>query len=172
MLSILHKRKNKKLVLELANTIRLAAREPVFYTAYGVPDTRQGRLDLLIFQLCILSAGLAGHAGGHRLAQPVFDAILRDIQESLRQIGVGDLSVPHKMKAIMRAANGLSDLFYKNAENAEVLVQAIQKNLYHGQCEDKSVLNDMVSYVQANMAALAQTGGEGFAFTLPERQAA
>ena len=168
----LNKWKNKKQINALADDIRNAARHPVFYTDYRVPDTRQGRLDLLLFQLCIVSAGLAHHAGGHRLAQPVFDIILAEIQESLRQIGVGDLSIPHKMKAIMRAANGLSDQFYRLKDDPEGLQALIARNLYHNEVGDAAILAAMAGYVRAHMDRLAGQGAESFSFTVLQGQAA
>ncbi len=84
-----------------------AARAPAFYAELGVPDTLDGRFDLIGLHAFLLIRRLQ-HAPppGPDLAQAVFDAMFRDMDRNLREIGVGDLSVARKMKQMWEAFHG------------------------------------------------------------------
>lgn len=83
------------------------ARRPIFYTEYGVPDTLDGRFDLLILHAWMIFRRL-GHDGGHgrALAQATFDLLFADLDSSLREMGVGDLTVPKKIRRMTEAFYG------------------------------------------------------------------
>jgi cytochrome b pre-mRNA-processing protein 3 len=77
------------------------AREPVFYTSYGVPDTHDGRLELIQLHVILLLRRLQrGDEGGRLLGQALFDVFFLDLDRSLREGGVGDLSVGKWVKKI------------------------------------------------------------------------
>ena len=67
---------------------------PWLYQALGVPDTLDGRFDLIALHAFLLIHRLQdAPEPGPALAQAVFDAMFRDMDQNLREIGVGDLSV-------------------------------------------------------------------------------
>jgi cytochrome b pre-mRNA-processing protein 3 len=87
------------------------ARSPAFYRDYGVPDTVEGRLDMLMLHLVLLIRRLGQDqprgtdiipAAGQRL----FDRFCRDIDANFREMGVGDLTVPKKMRQVAEAYYG------------------------------------------------------------------
>src|SRR5690242_9073061 len=87
-------------VRALYGAIVAQARAPAFYMNYGVPDTLDGRFELLVLHAFLYfrrlkrePAAEAGEAG-----QAVFDLMFLDMDRSLRELGVGDLSVPKKIK--------------------------------------------------------------------------
>jgi cytochrome b pre-mRNA-processing protein 3 len=99
----------------LYGAIVAQARSPAFYTSYGVPDTLEGRFDLIVLHLVLLLLRLArdGGAGeaGRRdpageVSQRLFDAFCRDLDGNLREMGVGDLAVPKKMRRFGEAFYG------------------------------------------------------------------
>ena len=69
------------------------AREPAFYLRCNVPDTVNGRLDLLILHLWLVLRRLRGSATGAVLSQALFDRFCADMDANLREMGVGDLTV-------------------------------------------------------------------------------
>jgi cytochrome b pre-mRNA-processing protein 3 len=81
-------------------------RAPALYRDMGVPDTFDGRFDLLVLHafLVFRRLGEAGEAG-RSLAQAVFNAMFADMDHVLRESGVGDLSVGRKIR-------GMSEAFY------------------------------------------------------------
>lgn len=75
------------------------ARSEAFYADYGVPDTVQGRFDLIVLHLVLLLSRLARENGpGRSFGQRLFDAFCRDLDDNLREMGVGDLAVPKQMR--------------------------------------------------------------------------
>src|SRR5215467_3304390 len=88
------------------------AREPLFYRELGVPDTVDGRFDLILLHLWIvlsrLRAAEAGKEPGQGLSQALFDRFCEDMDDNLREMGVGDLAVPKRMQAFGEAFYGRS----------------------------------------------------------------
>ena len=84
-----------------------AAREPWFYQALGVPDTLDGRFDLVALHAFLLIHRLqAAPDPGPALAQAVFDAMFSDMDNNLREIGVSDLRVGKRVRAMWEAFHG------------------------------------------------------------------
>ena len=84
------------------------AREPVFYRDLGVPDTVDGRFDLLLLHLWMVLRRLRTSEGGMEPAQALFDRFCEDLDDNLREMGVGDLAVPRRMQAFGEAFYGRS----------------------------------------------------------------
>src|SRR6516164_5183718 len=67
------------------------ARLPAFYLRFGVPDTVNGRFDMVVLHLWMVLGRL--RAGGARAeAQQLFDRFCNDMDANLREMGVGDLT--------------------------------------------------------------------------------
>ena len=103
---MLFKRKNTKEIEQQYERIIHAARTPVLYTDYGVPDTPAGRFQMITLHAVPWLLAYKDKNDGHS-SQILFDMIFADIELSFREIGVGDLSVPKKMKAFMKDFNGV-----------------------------------------------------------------
>ena len=70
------------------------ARRPVFYATWGVPDSRDGRLEMVGLHAILVMRRLRSEGRpGRLLAQALFDLMFRDVDRHLREWGVGDLSV-------------------------------------------------------------------------------
>src|SRR6185312_5553639 len=82
------------------------AREPLFYRDLGVPDTVNGRFDLLLLHLWMVLKHLAPKPAGTELSQALFDRFCEDMDGNLREMAVGDLTVPKKMRAFGEAFYG------------------------------------------------------------------
>jgi len=112
-----------------------AAREPVLYQAFGVADTLDGRFDLVCLHTFLVVRRLQREAEpGPALAQAVFDAMFSDMDISLREMGVGDLSVGRRVRAMWEAFNGRA-LAYEAALTAgdpASLESALVRNVWRG----------------------------------------
>jgi cytochrome b pre-mRNA-processing protein 3 len=97
----------------LYGAIVAQARSPVFYTHYGVSDSVEGRFELIVLHLMLvlrrLGAGrvVASERGpslgpGSAVGQRLFDVFCRDLDDNLREMGVGDLPVPRRMRQSVR----------------------------------------------------------------------
>jgi cytochrome b pre-mRNA-processing protein 3 len=103
---------------KLYGSIVAQARLPVFYQDVGVPDTLQGRFVVLSLQLfAVLHRLRAEGPAADRLAQELVDRFGADMETVLREIGIGDLSIPKKVRAL--AASGAALLHAYAAALAE-----------------------------------------------------
>ena len=83
------------------------AREPVFYALCGVPDTLDGRFDMIVLHVALVVRRLrAGEIPEKALSQALFDTMMDDMDRSLREMGVGDLGVGRRVKAMAKAFYG------------------------------------------------------------------
>lgn len=89
-----------------------AARRPWFYSELGVPDTLDGRFDLIALHAFLLIHRLQDAPDpGPALAQGIFDAMFSDMDNNLREIGVSDLSVGRRMRAMWEAFHGRAQAY-------------------------------------------------------------
>lgn len=105
------------------------ARQPVFFARYGVQDTPEGRAAVIILLLFPVLERLQGAAPGERrIARLVCETFVTDIDDCLREMGVGDLAVPKKVK---RAAQALGErcLAYRRAAASPEPVAALAREL-------------------------------------------
>lgn len=97
------------------------AREPVFYTALGAPDTREGRFELYTIHVVLLVERLKGQGeAAAETSQAVFDAYVRGLDDAFRELGVGDLAVGKKMKKLGEAFYGRLRAFEAATERADI----------------------------------------------------
>lgn len=115
------------------------AREPAFYASLNVPDTVNGRVDLIILHLWLVLRRLRPIEGGAALSQALFDYFCSDMEGNLREMGVGDLTVPKRMQAFGEAFYGRS-VAYDLAIDAgsEALTQALSRNVLNGGFPDSA----------------------------------
>ena len=112
-----------------------AARQPYFYTVLGVPDTLDGRFDLLsLFAFLLIDRLRPESDPGPALAQAVFDAMFSDMDVNLREMGVGDLSIGKKVKAMWNAFHGRSIAYAAGLASGDeaALEAAIARNVWRG----------------------------------------
>jgi cytochrome b pre-mRNA-processing protein 3 len=130
------------------------AREPLFYRDLGVPDTVNGRFDVLVLHLWMVLQRLRPMEGGSGLSQALFDRFCDDMDANLREMGVGDLTVPKRMQAFGEAFYGRVAAYdLASAAGEEALAQALCKNILNGaQIENARRL---AVYVETAVTALA-----------------
>jgi cytochrome b pre-mRNA-processing protein 3 len=101
------RRSQNDTIRALYGAIVAQARNATFYTDYGVPDTVEGRFDLVVLHLVLLLSQLDRGDGVRRsLGQELFDEFCRDLDANLREMGVGDFAVPKRMRAFAEAFYG------------------------------------------------------------------
>ncbi len=96
-----------------------------FYTKCQVPDTMDGRFEILILHLIVLIRKLKME-NQEQLSQSIVDLMFSSIDLSLREEGVGDLSIPKKMKKVGMVFYGRSTSLEQILETDDV---TIKKNL-------------------------------------------
>jgi cytochrome b pre-mRNA-processing protein 3 len=92
---------------DIYGSIVAAARQTVFYEHWGVPDTAEGRFEMLALHVALVMRRLAAAGpAGKSLSRVLAETFVTDVDDNMREIGIGDLAVPRKVK---RAAAALYD---------------------------------------------------------------
>ena len=135
-----------------------AAREPALFREFAAPDTLPGRFELIVLHAALVLRRLRGEGReGAALGQELFDATFRALEANLREIGVGDISVPKRMKAMARA-------FYDGAKAYDAaldgpdegrLAAELARIVYAGEPRDPEAPARLAVYVRRSEAALA-----------------
>lgn len=75
------------------------ARAPTFFRDMGVPDSMEGRIEMIMLHLVLILERLTTEgAAGQRLGQRLMEHLMTDLDDALRQIGIGDMGVPRRVK--------------------------------------------------------------------------
>lgn len=83
------------------------SRSPPLYSDFGAPDTVEGRFEIYSLHVVLLLDRLRGHGeGAAEVSQALFDAYVKALDNALREMGVGDLSVGRKMRKLGEAFYG------------------------------------------------------------------
>jgi cytochrome b pre-mRNA-processing protein 3 len=147
-----------------AEAVLFAARVPGFYTDLGVPDTFDGRFELVSLHYHLLLRRLRAEGEpGVALSQGVFDYITAHFDEALREIGVGDMSVGKRVKTMTQAFYGRMTAYDAGFEaeagdagETQTLAGALQRNLYGTVTDiDEAWVAQIVCYQHAATAHLA-----------------
>jgi cytochrome b pre-mRNA-processing protein 3 len=135
------------------------ARSAVFYSGYGVPDTVQGRFDLLALHVVLVLRRLdhnkvgavrSRFVNGRTLGQGIFDAFCRDLDGNLREMGVGDLAVPKEMRRFGEAFYGRQAAYRAAfaATDERELEKALARNIFDSAVADERAVR-LARYVRA-----------------------
>ena len=160
---------------DVAQTLYLTAvakaRQPIFYSEHGVPDSVDGRFDLIVMHVFLLLRPLnelaqngtapqmderAGGAG--EIAQALFDAMFGDMDRSLREMGVSDIAVGKRVKHMAKAFYGRVAAYDEGlAGPDELLCEALRRNLYGTVTPSPAHVEAMAGYLRIQAAHMAAT---------------
>jgi cytochrome b pre-mRNA-processing protein 3 len=118
--------------LEAYRSIVAQSRQQRFYAEWGVPDTVTGRFDMISLHLALTLHRLKGDAAAREFGQSLVNVFFRDMDGSLRELGVTDLGVPNKVKKMGDVFYGLVGVLgdaLDRGENAQI-VGVLVKNVY------------------------------------------
>jgi cytochrome b pre-mRNA-processing protein 3 len=136
----------------LYDAIVAAARQPIFYEKWGVPDTLDGRFDVIVLHMFLVLERLKG--GAEETRANLIDYFFLDMDRSLREMGVGDVSVGKKVRKMAEAFYGRLTA-YSDAvgKSEEALITSLTRNLYAGQ--EAEHVADVAAWVAAARRLLA-----------------
>jgi cytochrome b pre-mRNA-processing protein 3 len=130
------------------------AREPQFYRDLGVPDTVNGRFDLILLHLWMVLRHLRAVENSAELSQALFDRFCEDMDANLREMGTGDLAVPKKMQALGEAFYGRAAAYdMAMTDGSEALAEAICRNVLDGEGIENA--RRLATYVEGAIASLS-----------------
>lgn len=127
------------------------ARQPIFFTDYRVPDTLDGRFELICLHAFLYLHRLkAERPQANQLSQSFFDRMFADFDRSLREIGTGDLSVGKHVKRMARAFYGRILAYEEGlAGDDAALAAAVARNIFGSVRGPVSTAGPMAAYIRA-----------------------
>jgi cytochrome b pre-mRNA-processing protein 3 len=133
------------------------ARQPQFYGSIGVPDTLDGRFEMIVLHAFMVIRRLQElGAGGGQIAQALFDQMFADMDRNLREIGVGDLSVGKHVKRMAKRFYGCVDAYDRGLEatGEDELQAAVQRNVFAQEGHPQAASAALSGYLRREVEAL------------------
>lgn len=143
-------------VFAVYSAIVAQSRQPRFYAEWGIADTVTGRFDMICLHLVLLFRRLrAEQRGASEFSQAVFDLFFKDMDQSLRELGAGDLAVPKKIQKMGSIFYGLlaSLSAALDAGDAAAVEAVLVRNVYGDEPVPQSSL--LAAYLLEQSALLA-----------------
>lgn len=126
------KRANRAIADTLYAQIVAMARQPVLYSDWEVPDTPLGRFEMVSLAIFLFLHRIKGQGtAADALGQELTDTFFLDVDHSLRELGIGDMGVPKRMKKLARMYFGRTVSYEAaiNADNVDDLAEALRRNV-------------------------------------------
>lgn len=169
MLRFFFRNKQDPAVARLYQLAVEQARLPVFYQEFAVADTLDGRFEMVVLHVAAFVDELRD--GGGALTsegQALFDTFLADMEQNLRTIGVGDTSVPKRMRAMGQAFYGRFDAYRSAGADRAALAAAMARNVLDA--PDRPLAREalaLADYYAALAAAAPRTAAAALVFPEP-----
>ena len=151
------RRSNQAIVDALYAAIVASARQPRFYSEWDVPDTPIGRFEMLAVHVFLFLRRMRGEDGvAVEIAQELTDGFFLEIDHSLRELGVGDVGVPKRMKKLARMFYGRVASYGEALDQSDqpALQQALSRNVLPDRT-DWPHAAELATYVSGAAAAIA-----------------
>lgn len=145
----------------LYESVVAQARRPEFYRDLGVPDTVDGRFELVALHGYLLLRRLRPMQDGAGLAQTLFDVIFADMDASLREMGAGDLGVGKRVKVMAKGFYGRMAAYDAGLAGEAPLTEALRRNLYGTVEPAPDVLAAMAAYLRNATQGLEKQADSG-----------
>jgi cytochrome b pre-mRNA-processing protein 3 len=162
ILSAFRRGRHNRNIQILYGAIVAQARSAAFYTRYRVSDSVEGRFELIVLHLVVVLRRFGGEqtpgarSRGRTIGQQLFDAFCRDLDDNLREMGVGDLAVPREMRKFGEAFYGRQAAYGAALDAADdrELEKALARNIF-GLAEANDNAARLARYTRAAVAQLA-----------------
>lgn len=170
------RRTNRAVTDTLYEEIVAAARQPLLYDAYNVPDSPLGRFEMLSLHIFLILHRLRAEEGeAKELAQQLTDEFFLDVDHSLRELGIGDHGIPRRVKKLGRMFYGRAVAYGKALDEGDraALVESLKRNV-RPDSESWPEAEQLADYTASAWAYVAKAATESFSsgnfrFERPER---
>ena len=142
------RRGNAEIVGATMASLASAARAPALYGPLGVADTVWGRFEMMALHVFLYQhRAREGGSVLRDLAQEVVDAYFKELDHSLRELGIGDASMPKRMKKLGRMVYGRWSAYDRpvNEDDRAALAAAFERNVY-AEGGDATAAADLADY--------------------------
>jgi cytochrome b pre-mRNA-processing protein 3 len=138
------------------------ARQPGFYLHYGVADTVDGRFDMILLHLHLL---LSAHNYDVSMKKRLMELVVADMDKSLREMGVGDMSIGKKVDKMAYAMNGRLQAYEAAGTDEAALSAALARNVYRQ--EEAEQAPALAEYALSAMRLLSEAEPENTVLIWP-----
>ncbi|MEM9262517.1 MAG: ubiquinol-cytochrome C chaperone family protein, partial [Pseudomonadota bacterium] len=141
VLDLLRKSPTRRAAEKLYAAVIAAARRPKPFVEFGVPDTVEGRFEMLSAHVYLILRRLKAEGETHkRFSQALFDVFFRNMDDQLREMGVGDLTVGKKIRKLAEAFYGRMGAYEDalESDDADALALAVSRNII-GATDDEHI---------------------------------
>ncbi len=145
---LFRKSADSEAVYAVYSAIVAQSRRPVFYAQWGVPDTVTGRFDMICLHMSLVFRRLRSERKDvSAFSQALFDLFFRDMDRSLREMGVTDLGVPKKIQKMGNIFYGLLAHLNEAMDKGDhaALEAVLIRNIYEGAAAP--AVGDLAAYL-------------------------
>ena len=155
MLTRIRERQARRIqALQLHDAIVSQSREPVFYAELGVPDTMLGRYEMVCLHAYLVLTRLK-RDGEARLAQTLHDLIFDDFDVALREAGLGDMGIGHRIKKLARNLHGRISVYEAGLADGDAeMAVVLRRNMYASAEPSDEQVARMITYILAARRAM------------------
>jgi cytochrome b pre-mRNA-processing protein 3 len=149
ILNLFRRNGSREIVERLHDLVVAEARRPaLFRPPFAVPDTVEGRFELLTLHACLVLRRLSAlPSPAPDLAQDLTNRIFRGFDAALREMGVGDLTVPKRMKRLAGDFGGRGNAYARALAGEGSFEAAVARNVYGS--ENAAVGDALAAYMRA-----------------------
>ena len=161
------RRNANEAVRPLYNAVVAHGRQRHWYESGGVPDTIDGRFEMIAASLALVIARLELETNQNQTIAWLIELFVTDMDSQLREIGVGDMVVGKHVGRMMSALGGRIGA-YRDGLKTGVFEAALVRNLYRGAEPPAEALSHTAERLRAFYLALHAAPAESIlAGTLP-----
>lgn len=128
------------------------ARKPFFYQQFGVADTLDGRFDVIVLHIFLLTQRLKKTSP--EFLRAVWEVFFSDMDRSLREMGASDTGIGKRIKKMAQAFYGRIDSYEKTFNDEAAFKESLSRNLYRGVPVNEEQLANLAAYIKRNIANL------------------
>jgi cytochrome b pre-mRNA-processing protein 3 len=129
------------------------SRKPFFYTDCAVPDTLDGRFEIILLHVFLILRLLKAQGGKQDLSRLLQECLFDDMDRNLREMGVGDMGVGKRIKLMSRAAYGRLEAYTAAYGNDAAFKESLHRNVYRGADVAPAALAALFTYAREYQAA-------------------
>ena len=138
------------------------SRSPTFYRAMGVPDSLDGRFEMLCLHAFLVFRKLKGGGeGAKKLSQAIYDEMFQDLDAGLRELGAADIGLGRRVKAMTEGLNGRILAYERGlAAGHQELRDAVRRNVFGTVTAAPEDVEAMTCYLESGERDLERLGWE------------
>lgn len=153
------RRERRRQAARLHSAIVEQSRLPAFYADMGVPDTMLGRYEMVCLHAYLVLTRLRReNRDCAQLAQTLHDLIFDDFDVALREAGLGDMGIGHRIKKLARNLHGRISVYERGLTSGDDDMAAIlRRNMYASSEPETAEVARMIGYIRAARSAIDET---------------